>query len=74
MKLTYSPVKEYAIKNNIKVYQPEKIKNNVEFKNLLEEINPDFLCSCLWKDYTKRYFGNTKVWVCKCTWVFITKI
>ena len=44
MKLTYSPVKEYAIKNNIKVYQPEKIKNNVEFKNLLEEINPDLIC------------------------------
>lgn len=43
-KLTYSPVKEYAIKNNIKVYQPEKIKNNVEFKNLLEEINPDLIC------------------------------
>lgn len=44
MKLTYSPVKEYAIKNNIKVYQPEKIKNNVEFKNLLEKINPDLIC------------------------------
>ena len=44
MKLTYSPVKEYAIKNNIKVYQPEKIKNNVEFKNLLKEINPDLIC------------------------------
>ena len=44
MELTYSPVKEYAIKNNIKVYQREKIKDNVEFKNLLEEINPDLIC------------------------------
>ena len=29
MKLTASPVKEYALEKNLKVYQPEKVKNNV---------------------------------------------
>ena len=28
MKLAYSPVKEYALEKNLKIYQPIKIKNN----------------------------------------------
>ena len=31
MKMVASPVKEYAISKNIPVYQPTKIKNNIEF-------------------------------------------
>ena len=31
MKMVYSPVKEYAIEQNLKVYQPEKVRKNTEF-------------------------------------------
>lgn len=41
-KITYSPVKEYAIQNNIPIFQPDNIKD----KNILEEIKkigPDLI-------------------------------
>lgn len=44
MKMIASPVKEFAVQNNIDVYQPEKIKNNVEFINKIKEITPDVIC------------------------------
>lgn len=44
MKMIASPVKEYAIENNIDVYQPEKVRNNQEFIDKLKEINPDVIC------------------------------
>ena len=39
MKLVASPVKEFAVEKNLKVYQPVKIRDNQEFIN---EINPKF--------------------------------
>jgi len=44
MKMLYTPVKEVAISKNIPIFQPEKIKNNIEFINNLKEINPDVIC------------------------------
>lgn len=44
MKTIASPVKEFAIEKNIEVYQPEKVKNNVEFINIIKELNPDIIC------------------------------
>lgn len=44
MKLTPSPVKKYAIEKNIPVYQPEKIKNNQEFKDQIKKLQPDVIC------------------------------
>ena len=44
MKLISSPVKEFAIEKNIKVYQPEKVKNNEEFINEIKSLNPDLIC------------------------------
>ena len=41
--LKFSPVKEVAIKNNIEVYQPEKIRN--EYEHILE-VNPDIIITC----------------------------
>lgn len=43
MKLVASPVKEYAIQNNLKLFQPEKISKNDEFKDEIKEINPDLV-------------------------------
>ena len=42
-KVIYSPVKEFAIKNNIKLFQPEKISKNIEFHNEIKTLNPDLV-------------------------------
>ena len=39
MKTCFSKVKEYALENNFKIYQPEKIKNNIEFIENIKELN-----------------------------------
>ena len=44
MKMIYTPVKEFALENNIKIYQPLKVRNNEEFINEIKELNPDLLC------------------------------
>jgi len=41
MELTASPVKESARKLDIRVLQPEKIKENPEFRGELSEVHPD---------------------------------
>jgi len=40
-KLIPSPVKQYAIKNNILVISPNQIKNNKDLSNQLKELKPD---------------------------------
>ena len=44
MKLAYSPVKEYALEKNLKIYQPIKIKNNAEFLDEIKTSAPDVIC------------------------------
>ncbi len=44
MKLIPCEVKEYALQKGLKVYDPEKIKDNEEITNTLKEINPDVIC------------------------------
>lgn len=44
MKMIFSPVKEYAIEQNINIYQPEKIRNNEEFIKIIKNLNPDLIC------------------------------
>lgn len=44
MKLAYSPVKEYALEKNLKIYQPIKIRNNTEFLNEIKTLAPDVIC------------------------------
>ena len=43
MKMIATPVKEYAIEKGLKVYQPEKVKNNVEFIDEIKTLNPDLI-------------------------------
>lgn len=42
-KLSASPVKEVAVLNNINVYQPVKIRNELEMIKEIKEIKPDFI-------------------------------
>lgn len=45
MKLAMSPVKEYAIAQKIiRIYQPEKIKNNTELIEEIANLKPDVIC------------------------------
>lgn len=44
MKFQVSPVKEYALNNNLNVYQPEKIKKNVDFIKQIKLLSPDVIC------------------------------
>lgn len=44
MKLVESPVKEYAVSKNLKIYQPEKIRNNIEFIEEIKNLKPDVIC------------------------------
>ena len=42
-KISYSPVKEVALENNIRVLQPIKLKNDIDCINYLKELQPDFI-------------------------------
>lgn len=44
MKLVMSPVKEYAISKNLKIYQPEKVRKNNEFIEQIKKLKPDVIC------------------------------
>jgi len=44
MKILFTPVKEFATKKNLKIFQTDKIRNNVEFINEIKVLNPDMLC------------------------------
>jgi methionyl-tRNA formyltransferase len=44
MKMIASPVKEYALEKNLKIYQPLKVRNNFEFIEEIKSLNPDMLC------------------------------
>ena len=44
MKMLASPVKEFALEKNFKIYQPTKVRNNAEFIEEIKALNPDLLC------------------------------
>ena len=44
MKMIPTPVKEFALEKNLKIYQPEKVKNNLEFIEEVKKLNPDLIC------------------------------
>ena len=44
MKMVASPVKEFALEKNLKIFQPNKVKGNIEFIEELKNLNPDVIC------------------------------
>ena len=44
MKIISTPVKQYAEENNLKVYQPVRVRGNDEFIEEIKELEPDLLC------------------------------
>ena len=43
MKVIYSPVKEYALEKGFKIFQPEKISKNDEFKDEIRALDVDLV-------------------------------
>jgi methionyl-tRNA formyltransferase len=43
MKVQMTPTKEFAVENEIKCFQPEKIRNNEEFINNIKALKPDII-------------------------------
>ena len=44
MKMIASPVKEFALEHNLPVFQPEKVKDNIEFIEQIKNLKPDVIC------------------------------
>ena len=44
MKMVASPVKEFAIEKNLKIYQPIRVRDNNEFIEEIKQLNPDVIC------------------------------
>ena len=44
MKMIASHVKEFALEKGIKIYQPEKVRNNEEFISEIKALKPDVIC------------------------------
>ena len=44
MKMVASPAKEFAISKELKIYQPEKVRKNVEFIEEIKKLEPDVIC------------------------------
>ena len=44
MKMIASPVKEYALEKNLKLFQPEKVRGNNDFIQQIKNLNPDVIC------------------------------
>ena len=44
MKLVASPVKEYALTKNLKIFQPEKIRKDISFMEEIKNLEPDVIC------------------------------
>ena len=57
-KIFYSPVKEFAIENNLKIFQPDTLKNNDEFIEQIKELNPDIICVVAYGKYIPKSYIN----------------
>lgn len=44
MKIAESEVKKFAVEKDLKIYQPEKIKDNREFIEEIKNLKPELIC------------------------------
>lgn len=59
-KVTFTAVKQFAIENNIPVYQPEKLKGNDEFVKQMKELQPDLFVVVAFRILPKEIFEIPK--------------
>ncbi len=56
-KVTFTPIKEFAVQNNIPVLQPEKLKNNQQFVDDLKAFNADLFVVVAFRILPKEVFA-----------------
>lgn len=59
-KVSFTAVKQFAIDNNIPVYQPEKLKGNTEFVEQMKSLNPDLFVVVAFRILPKEVFEIPK--------------
>lgn len=73
LKMLYTPVKEFAIEKELKLFQPEKVRDNNEFINEIKNLNPDMICVVSYgKILPKEILDIPRFRLCKCTSIFVT--
>ena len=59
-KVSFTSVKEFAIENNIPIYQPEKLKGNEKFVEQMKSLNPDLFVVVAFRILPKEVFEIPK--------------
>ncbi len=59
-KVSFTSVKKFAIENNIPVYQPEKLKGNLEFVRQMKSLEPDLFVVVAFRILPKEVFAIPK--------------
>jgi methionyl-tRNA formyltransferase len=59
-KITFTAAKQFAIENNIPVYQPEKLKGKSEFVEQMKSLNPDLFVVVAFRILPKEVFEIPK--------------
>ncbi len=59
-KVTFTVVKQFAVENNIPVFQPEKLKGNDEFVEQMKLLNPDLFVVVAFRILPKEVFEIPK--------------
>jgi methionyl-tRNA formyltransferase len=59
-KITFTAVKQFAIEISIPVYQPEKLKGNLEFVEQMKNLNPDLFVVVAFRILPKEVFEIPK--------------
>jgi methionyl-tRNA formyltransferase len=59
-KVSFTPVKQFAVENNITVYQPEKLKDNLEFVQQMKSLEPYLFVVVAFRILPKEVFEIPK--------------
>jgi len=59
-KVSFTSVKEFAVENNIPIYQPEKLKGNGEFVEQMKALEPDLFVVVAFRILPKEVFEIPK--------------
>jgi methionyl-tRNA formyltransferase len=59
-KVSFTPVKEFAVEHNLSVYQPEKLKGNEEFVQQMKALQPDLFVVVAFRILPKEVFEIPK--------------
>jgi len=59
-KITYTPVKQFAVEKKLPVYQPEKLKGNAQIVEQMNELEPDLFVVVAFRILPKEVFDIPK--------------